>query len=80
MPKQKTDDAKPAMTGEEYDRALDKIGFSNRGFCLDVARIDDSSGRKWKKQGPPGSVAALLRLCLALKLDAPKIRKLLKIE
>lgn len=66
------------MTGDEYSRALDRLGFSNRAFCLTVIGVNDSTGRRWISgdSDVPGSVAALLRLCLHLKLDSEKIRKL----
>ena len=69
------------MTGDEYAKALARLGFSNRGFCLTVIGVDDSTGRKWIAEiSPvPGSVAAFLRLCLALKLKAADVRELLKV-
>lgn len=69
------------MQGEEYARALRRLGFSNRGFCLDVIGVDDSTGRRWISGDLeiPGSVAGMLRLAIALELDAGEIRKILKI-
>lgn len=69
------------MSGDEYAKALARLGFSNRGFCLTVIGVGDATGRKWKAEiSPvPGSVACLLRLAIALKLDAGKVRKLLKL-
>ena len=67
------------MSPTDYAKALDRLGFSNSGLCLTILHVDDATGRKWKSgQHPiPGSVAALLRLALALKLDAAKVRALL---
>lgn len=67
------------MTGDEYAKALARLGFSNRGFCLTVIGVNDSTGRRWiaGESAVPGSVAAFLRLCLRLKLDAARIRELL---
>lgn len=75
-----TSRATDAMTPAEYQAALDKIEISQRGFCLEVIRVDDSSGRKWLAgtNPVPGSVAALLRLAVALKLKAADLRELAK--
>jgi hypothetical protein len=69
------------MTGDEYAKALKRLGFSNRNFCLTVIGVGDNTGRKWIAETSPipGSVACLLRLALALKLDAIRMRELLKI-
>lgn len=69
----------PVMTPDEYARALERLGFSNRGFCLDVVGVNDKTGRDWKSgiAPVPGSVAALLRLMLKLKLSAEKYRDLM---
>ncbi|OKO70477.1 hypothetical protein AC629_40380 [Bradyrhizobium sp. NAS80.1] len=67
------------MSHDEYARALDRLGFSNRDFCLNVVGVNDKTGRDWKSgETPvPGSVAALLRLMLKLKLSAEKYRELM---
>jgi hypothetical protein len=69
------------MTGDEYAKALRRLGFSNRGFCLTVINVNDATGRRWiAGDAPvPGSVACFLRLAIALKLDAAAVRKLLKL-
>jgi len=67
------------MTPDEYAKALDRLGFSNRSFCLDVVGVNDKTGRDWKSGETriPGSVTALLRLMLKLKLSAQKYRELM---
>jgi hypothetical protein len=65
------------MTGAEYAKALDRLGFSNRAFCLELLGVDDRTGRDWKAAGPPAAVAALLRLAVKLRLDADRMRALL---
>jgi hypothetical protein len=69
------------MTGDEYARALKRLGFSNRGFCLTVIDVNDATGRRWiSGDAPvPGSVACFLRLALAMKLDAEGIKRALKL-
>jgi hypothetical protein len=66
------------MTAAEYNRALERVGFSNRGFCH-LINVDERTGRRWvSEEAPiPGSVAALLRMALALKFDAARLRELL---
>jgi hypothetical protein len=69
------------MDGAEYSRALKRLGFSNRFFCLHVIGVDDSTGRRWiAGDAVPGCVASLLRLSLKLKLDADQVRALLGLE
>lgn len=65
------------MTGDDYAKALKRLGFSNRGFCLEIIGVNDATGRKWIADiSPvPGSVAAFLRLCIRLKLTAAEIRR-----
>lgn len=67
------------MSCDEYARALDRLGFSNRGFCLNVVHVNDKTGRDWKSGDAPvpGSVAALLRLMLKLKLSAAQYHELM---
>lgn len=75
MPKPADDGPMPP---DEYRAALDRLGISQRSFCLEVIGVDDSAGRKWLAgiNPMPGSVAAFLRLAVALKLDAAQLRKL----
>jgi hypothetical protein len=67
------------MTNDEYARALDRLGFTNRGFCLRVVGVNDKTGRDWKDGTTPvpGSVAALLRLLLKLKMSAEQYHELM---
>ena len=66
------------MTPDEYAKALERLGFSNVGFCATIS-VNDRTGRDWKSGDAPvpGSVAALLRLMLKLKLSADKFRELM---
>lgn len=66
------------MTKDEYGLMLDRIGISNRNFCMEVVGVDERTGRDWKSGDArvPGSVAALLRLAIRLKLKAEKLREL----
>lgn len=66
------------MSKDEYGEALERLGISNRSFCLEVIDVDDRSGRYWidGTHAVPGSVAALLRLALRLKLKPEKLREL----
>lgn len=68
------------MSTIEYAKALERLGFSNRGFCLQLLGVNERTGRDWKEgRSPiPGSVAAFLRLALALKLDAARLYELLE--
>jgi hypothetical protein len=66
------------MDADEYGRALDRMRFSNRGFCHWVG-VDERTGRRWLAGDAPvpSSIAALLRIARALKLDAARLRELL---
>lgn len=68
------------MSKDEYAEALERLGFSNRNFCLEVIDVDDRAGRYWLDgtHDVPGSVAALLRLAIKLKLKPEKLRELVK--
>lgn len=68
------------MSKTEYADALERVGFSNRSFCLEVLDVDDRSGRYWidGTHAVPGSVAALLRLAIRLKLTPEKLRELVR--
>lgn len=68
------------MTPDEYGQALERLALSNRNFCLEVIDVDDRTGRDWKSGDAriPGSVAALLRLALRLKLKPEKLRELVR--
>jgi hypothetical protein len=67
------------MTPTEYKAALDRLEFSNRGFCFFIG-ASDRSGRFWLSgtYPIPGSVAALLRLGVKLKLSSARLRELLR--
>jgi hypothetical protein len=67
------------MSADEYAKALTRLGFTNRGFCLNVIGVNDKTGRDWKSgEAPvPGSVAALLRLLIKLKMSAEQYRALM---
>jgi hypothetical protein len=67
------------MSPDEYAKALDRLGFTNRGFCLNVVGVNEKTGRDWKsgEARVPGSVAALLRLLLKLKMSAEQYHELM---
>lgn len=67
------------MSKTEYRQALELLELSNRGFCLEVLDVGERSGRNWKSgEVPvPNSVAALLRLCIRLKISGARLRELL---
>lgn len=64
------------MSSSEYERALKRLGFTNRGFCAWLG-VDERTGRKWKGGTSPvhSGVAAFLRLALDLELDAEELRE-----
>lgn len=66
------------MTAGEYAEALDRIGFSNRGFCRRVLNVGERSGFRWSSGDVPvpGPVAALLRLMIAQNLSADQYHDL----
>ena len=66
------------MTGAEYDKALDRLGLSNRFFCQHIIGVEDKTGRNWKSEASPvpGAVAALLRMAVKLKLSAERLAEL----
>lgn len=69
------------MTTDEYSEALRRIGISNERFCR-VIGMNPSTGWKYARGvtavSPP--MAALLRLLLALNVDAAKLMELLPEE
>jgi hypothetical protein len=64
------------MSKSEYAKALDGLGFTNRGFCKWLG-VDERTGRKWIDGTSPiqPGVAAFLRLALELELDAEELRE-----
>lgn len=66
------------MSPTEFAEALQRLGFSNRGFCAAIG-VNERTGRDWKSgEAPvPGSVAALLRLMIATGIDARRFAELL---
>ena len=66
------------MDPEEYRKALERIGISNERFCR-VIGMNPSTGWKYARGvsavSPP--MAALLRVLLALNVDAAKLMELL---
>lgn len=66
------------MQPAEYSEALARLGFSNRNFCQ-VIDVNERTGRDWVagETRIPGSVAALLRLALALDLSSEQLREIL---
>lgn len=71
----------PPMSATEYAKALDRLGFSNVGFCH-LLGINQRTGRNWKGERStiPPTTAALLRLALHYKLNAEKFRKILDLK
>jgi DNA-binding transcriptional regulator YiaG len=67
------------MSADEYAKALDRLGLSNRGFCINILGVEDKTGRNWKSGASPvpGAVAALLRLAIRCKVDGDKLHDLL---
>lgn len=65
------------MTCDQYAEALQRLGFTNRGFCREIG-VNEKTGRDWKSgtSPVPGSVAALLRLMIALDVDASRFAEL----
>jgi hypothetical protein len=65
------------MSRTEYRRTLKQLGLSNRGFCLRILGVDETSGRRWKSgrrsEGVPPSVAAFLRLAVAVEWTAEQL-------
>jgi DNA-binding transcriptional regulator YiaG len=68
----------PPLTATEYVDALRRIGISNERFCH-VVGINPTTGRKWSSGKAPVSATAgaLLRVLVALKVDAAKLMELL---
>jgi len=66
------------LTPEEYSDALRRIGISNERFCR-VVGINPTTGRKWSsgKAEVSATASALLRIIVALKMDAAKLMELL---
>jgi DNA-binding transcriptional regulator YiaG len=64
------------VTPKQFVEALDRVGFSQRGFarCIDT---DERQVRRWVAgdERIPGSVARLLRLMIALGLTEKDINR-----
>jgi DNA-binding transcriptional regulator YiaG len=62
------------MSSTEYAKALDRLGFPNRGFCKFIG-VNERTGRDWLsgETRVPGAIAAFLRLALKQKLTADKL-------
>ena len=67
------------MDEREYAEALDRLGLSNRGFCLHILGVEEKTGRNWKAgtSRVPPAVAALLRLAIRLKVSGERLREIL---
>jgi hypothetical protein len=67
------------MLPDEYAKALERLGFSNRGFCIWIG-VTERAGRLWKSGDAPvpATLAAFLRLALRLKLSAARLREILE--
>jgi len=67
------------MNGDQYQSALDRLDLNQ----VEASRIfgaDARTSRRWRKDGPPAAIAALLRLALAGKVTIDEIAKLIAKE
>lgn len=65
-PRKKTDKAeKPGMTGEQFDKAIAKLGFSQSSFSRTI-RVNDRTVRSWVsgEYAVPTVVAMLVNLMM----------------
>jgi hypothetical protein len=64
------------MTSTQYREAIARVGLSQvrSGFFVDAG---ERTGSRWAADGPPGSMAKLLRLMIALGLSAVDVDDLL---
>lgn len=65
------------MTGDQYSRALARLGLSNRGFCRNVIGVSEQTGRRWISAGAPRTVAAFLWLAAAQNLTAETLHEIM---
>jgi DNA-binding transcriptional regulator YiaG len=66
------------LSNDEYADALRRIGISNERFCH-VVGVNPNTGRRWAsgQREVSGTASALIRILLALKIDAAKLMELL---
>jgi hypothetical protein len=65
-----------AMTPRQYETAIAAAELTQVGAARFFG-ADERTGRRWVSDGPPNSVAKMLRLMAALKMTATDVDALL---